>query len=139
MKLTRLFNYPDLFGIILLLWMIIPTILGWSEGGRRLIEFAVFFLIGGILGMLVYLIETYNRKRVIGEKHGNEQLRINIYFSVFIIMGIISNYVPAFIKYWIFSVIEGFVGIFVSMLIIKEVRSKKRYSWNEIKPKSNDR
>ncbi len=139
MKLTRLFNYPDLFGIILLLWMTIPTILGWSEGGRRLIEFAVFFLIGGILGMLVYLIEIYNRKRVIGEKHGNEQLRINIYFSLFIIMGIISNYVPAFVKYWIFSVIEGFVGIFVSMLIIKEVRSKKRYSWNEIKPKSNDR
>jgi len=134
MKMIKFLNYPDLVGSLFFLLFLFLTMWGWPESQRPLIEFVPFFVIGVSLGQSGKILDRYFRNKLLGEQYvSKHKFLIQSGGILYLILVFLTIYVPMQIKYWIFSLMTGYLGLFVISLLVNEIISKKRYQWNDFK------
>jgi hypothetical protein len=135
MKIIKRVWLPDVVMTMFTMLLLFLTVWGWPESGRSFLECIAAFLVGVSIGKIGILLDRSVSKRYCEEKLSRDK-RISflrVAGGLFVMMGFITNYVPVYAKYWIFSFLCGFIGELVYTMIKNEFTGKKRYGWQDLK------
>lgn len=134
MKNFRFLDYPDLVSGIIMVLIFFSTLWWWPESRRPFVEFIAMALIGILLGKIAILLDGFYRKRIREEGNKKDKPRwlIRVAVMMFMLLGFLTNYVPIFVKYWIYSFLIGCMGTLIVTFLLYEIKTKKRYKWKDL-------
>lgn len=135
MKVIKRIWLPDVVITIFPLSLLFIIVWGWRESERSFFEGIVAILLGLLIGKIGIRLDRYMNK-----KHHEDRLStdkpipfIRIAIILFMIAGFMTNLVPIYAKYWIYSFMVGFIGKLAYALIRNEFSERKRYEWSDLK------